>query len=272
MDAEADAPSPLPLCLTDIRLVRDGTTILDGVTLAVAATSRWLVVGPNGCGKTSLLRIAALYDHPTAGTVDVLGERLGHTDVRELRRRVGFVSAAIADRLRPTLSAHDVVRTARFAALEPWWHRYTDADDERAHACLAQLGVDRLADHEFGTLSSGERTRVLLARSLMNEPAIVLLDEPATGLDLAGREQLVGALSELAGDPAAPPFVMVSHHVEDIPTNLTHALLMRDGRAIGAGPLGEMLTSEGMSECFGLALRVERRDDGRFSAWAPPAS
>jgi len=137
---------------------------------------------------------------------------------------------------------------------------------------LARMGVAWLAEHEFGTLSSGERTRVLLARSLMNEPAIVLLDEPATGLDLAGREQLVAALSELAADPTSPPFVMVSHHVEDVPTNLTHALLLRDGRMLGSGVLDEMLTSDALSDCFGLALRVERRDDGRFSAWARPAT
>jgi iron complex transport system ATP-binding protein len=267
-----DDPSPLPLRLAGIRLVRGDTLILDGVDFTVEPGTRWLVVGPNGCGKTSLLRIAALYEHPTAGTVDVLGERLGRTDVRELRRRVAFVSAALADRLRPTLAAHDVVRTARFAALEPWWHSYSAADDERATECLARMGVEWLAGHEFGTLSSGERTRVLLARSLMNEPAIVLLDEPATGLDLAGREQLVAALSELAADPASPPFVMVSHHVEDVPTNLTHALLLRGGRMLGTGVLDEMLTSEALSDCFGLALRVERRDDGRFSAWARPAT
>ena len=153
-----DDPSPLPLRLAGIRLVRGDTLILDGVDFTVEPGTRWLVVGPNGCGKTSLLRIAALYEHPTAGTVDVLGERLGRTDVRELRRRVAFVSAALADRLRPTLAAHDVVRTARFAALEPWWHTYSAADDERATECLARMGVEWLAGHEFGTLSSGERT------------------------------------------------------------------------------------------------------------------
>ena len=149
--------------------------------------------------------------------------------MRVLRRRIGFVSAALADQLRPALSALDAVRTARYAALEPWWHRYTPDDDERARDCLDRMGVGRLADHTLGTLSSGERTRVLLARSLMNDPAIVLLDEPASGLDLAGREQLVEALDDLAADPAAPPFVVVTHHVEDVPTTLTHALLIRGG-------------------------------------------
>lgn len=267
-----DTPGTSPLCLRDIRLVRDDTVILDGVSFEVGADTRWLIVGPNGCGKTSLLRIAALYDHPTSGTVDVLGERLGRTDVRVLRQRIGFVSAAFSDKIRPTLSAHDVVRTARYAALEPWWHRYTTEDDARAHECLAQMGVGRLAGHEFATLSSGERTRVLLARSLVNHPAIVLLDEPAVGLDLAGREQLVTALGELAADPGAPPFAMVSHHVEDVPTTLTHALLMRAGTVLASGPLAETVTSEAMSECFGMALRVERRADGRFHAWAAPPS
>ena len=184
-----------------IRFVRGTTTILDGVDLEVRSGRRWLLLGPNGCGKTSLLRIAALYEHPSAGVVEVLGERLGETDVRVLRRRIGFVSAALADQLRPTLSAFDAVRTARYGALEPWWHRYSADDDDRAMHCLDRMGVGRLADHAMITLSSGERSRVLLARSLMNEPAVVLLDEPSSGLDLAGREQLVDALDHLAGDP-----------------------------------------------------------------------
>jgi iron complex transport system ATP-binding protein len=166
------------------------------------------------------------------------------------------------------LSALDAVRTARYGALEPWWHRYTVDDDERAMGCLHRMGVGRLGDHALGTLSSGERTRVLLARSLMNDPGIILLDEPAAGLDLGGREQLVEALDHLADDPVAPPFVVVTHHVEDVPTNLTHAMLLRGGTTLDHGPLADVLTEANLSECFGLALRLERRGDGRFSAWA----
>jgi iron complex transport system ATP-binding protein len=256
------------LRLDDIRFVREGTTILDGISMRVEEGQRWLLLGPNGCGKTTLLRIAALYEHPTTGTVEVLGERLGETDVRVLRRRIGFVSAALADQLRPTLLALDAVRTARFGALEPWWHRYAPADDERARECLDRMGVGRFEARTIGTLSSGERTRVLLARSLMNDPAVVLLDEPAAGLDLAGREQLVDALDHFATDPVAPPLVVVTHHVEDIPTSLTHALLMRAGRIVAAGPLAGVLTAEQLGEAFGLDLHLERRSDGRFSAWA----
>jgi iron complex transport system ATP-binding protein len=256
------------LHLAGIRFVRGDTTILDDVDLVVRAGERWLLLGPNGCGKTSLLRIAALYEHPTAGVVEVLGERLGETDVRVLRRRIGFVSAALADQLRPTLSAFDAVRTARYGALEPWWHRYTPDDDARASDCLARMGIGRLADHTLVTLSSGERSRVLLARSLMNEPAVVLLDEPGAGLDLAGREQLVDALDHFAGEPGAPPLVVVTHHVEDVPTSLTHAMLMRAGRTFAAGELEAVLTAPNLSGTFGVDLCLERRGDGRFSAWA----
>jgi iron complex transport system ATP-binding protein len=178
------------------------------------------------------------------------------------------VSAALADQLRPTLSAFDAVRTARYGALEPWWHRYSTVDDVRALECLERMGVARLAEHSLVTLSSGERSRVLLARSLMNEPAVVLLDEPSSGLDLAGREQLVEALDHLGEDAGAPPLVVVTHHVEDVPTSLTHAMLMRSGRVVAAGGLGKVLTAERLSDTFGIDLRLERRGDGRFSAWA----
>jgi iron complex transport system ATP-binding protein len=258
----------LALRLHQVRFVRGSTTILDGVDLEVRRGQRWLLLGPNGCGKTSLLRIAALYEHPTSGVVEVLGERLGETDVRVLRRRIGFVSAALTDQLRPTLSAFDAVRTARYGALEPWWHRYSAADDERARECLDRMGVGSLADHPLVTLSSGERSRVLLARSLMNEPAVVLLDEPSSGLDLAGREQVVEALDHLAGEDDAPPLVVVTHHVEDVPTSLTHAMLMRSGRVVATGELVEVLRAERLSEAFGVELHLERRGDGRFSAWA----
>jgi iron complex transport system ATP-binding protein len=258
-----------PLRLERIHLIRGGTVILDDVSLTVEAGERWLVVGANGSGKTSLLRVAALYEHPTAGTVDVLGERLGRTDVRELRRRVGYASAALAEQLRPGLAVLDVVRTARFAALEPWWHRYRADDDRHATDCLERMGVGRFASRPFGSLSSGERQRVLLARTLMNDPAIVLLDEPSAQLDLAGREQLVHALDDLGADPDAPPLVIVTHHVEDIPTSITHALLLRDGRTLAAGPIAQTLDATALSDCFGLPLRLERRANGRYHAWSP---
>ncbi len=258
----------LPLRLDHIGLQRDETTILDDVSFTVHPGERWLVLGANGCGKTSLLRVAALYLHPTTGTVDVAGQRLGRVDVRELRRSIGYASAALADELRPALSALDAVRTARYAALEPWWHRYSDADDDQARACLEQMGVGHFAERSIGSLSSGERQRVLLARTLMNDPAIVLLDEPSARLDLAGREQLVDALDGLAHQPDAPPSVVVTHHVDDIPPTSTHVLLLRAGRVLAQGRLDETLDATSLSATFGLELVLERRKNGRFSAWA----
>jgi iron complex transport system ATP-binding protein len=260
-------PAPT-LHLDHIVMRRDGTLILDDVSMGVTDGERWLILGANGSGKTSLLRVAALYEHPTSGTVDVLGERLGRTDVRVLRQRVAYASAALADQLRPALSALDAVRTARHAALEPWWHAYTADDDAKALACLEQMGVGHFADREIGSLSSGERQRVLLARTLMNDPAIVLLDEPSARLDLGGREQLVQALDDLATAAGAPPSVVVTHHVDDIAPSSTHTLLLRDGRILASGPIGEVLDADALSDTFGLALTLERRDDGRFSAWA----
>jgi iron complex transport system ATP-binding protein len=181
-----DAPA---VRLAGVSFVRDGRTILQPLTWEVLPAERWLVLGANGSGKTTLVRIAALAEHPSTGTVDVLGERLGRTDVRVLRRRIGWSSAALASQLRPALTAREVVMTARYAALEPWWHRYTDVDHARALVCLARFGVERFADRPLGTLSSGEQQRVLLARTLMNDPGVVVLDEPSARLDLGGRER-----------------------------------------------------------------------------------
>ena len=252
--------------LRGVSVVRDGRSILDGVDWVVHDHERWVVLGRNGSGKTTLLRIASCYLHPTAGTVDVLGERLGRVDVRLLRARIGLTSAALSDQLRANLDALDVVMTAKFAALEPWWHTYTDEDRKRATTLLERLGVGGLADRAFGTLSSGERQRVLLARTLMTEPGLLLLDEPNAGLDLGGREELVTALAVLAGDRASPPTVLVTHHVDEIPPGFTHVLLLREGRVHAAGPVGETLTAEALSDTFGLALNLERRN-GRFSAF-----
>jgi iron complex transport system ATP-binding protein len=256
------------LALEHIVFERDGNRILDDVTLQVDAGQRWVVLGANGSGKSTLLRIAAAYEHPSTGTVRVLDETIGRTDVRVLRRRVGYNSASLSLDLRPGLTAVDVVKTAKFAALEPWWHQYTDADRGRAIACLDRMGVGSLADRLLGTLSTGERQRVLLARTLMNDPGVILLDEPAAGLDLGGREQLVAALAELAAQSSSPPFVLVTHHVDEIPVGTTHALLLRGGRPVAQGALDTTLTSDTLSRCFGIPLALEQRADGRFTAWA----
>jgi iron complex transport system ATP-binding protein len=262
----ASAPPPA-LRLTSVDVVRPPVTILTGVDWTVAPGERWVVLGPNGSGKTTLLRLASLYLHPTLGTVDVLGHRLGRVDVRRLRTRIGLVSPALADLLRPEVTAADAVMSAREAALETWWHSY--GDDDRAHALelLDRLGAAALADRTFGTLSSGERQRVLLARSLWGDPGLVLFDEPTAGLDLGAREDLVSRMTDLAADPATPPTVLVTHHVEEIPRGFTHALLLRAGRIVAAGPIDDVLTAPALSEVFGLALELDHRE-GRFAARA----
>jgi iron complex transport system ATP-binding protein len=253
------------LACRDVSLDIDGTRILDRVSWEIHAGEHWVVLGPNGAGKTTLLRIAALYLHPTTGTVDVLGQRLGRTDVRTLRERIAFSSPALAARLEPSMTATEVVMTARYAALAPWWHRYTDADRARAGSLLERFHCASVAEHKFPTLSAGERQRVLLARTLMNEPDIVLFDEPTAGLDLGGREELVADLTAWARDPDRPPLVLVTHHLEEIPPGFTHALVLAHGRVAACGPIGETVTSAVLSSAFELPLEVEARD-GRFAA------
>jgi iron complex transport system ATP-binding protein len=245
----------------------DERPILRGIDWRIRPGERWVVLGRNGCGKTTLMRIASLYLHPTTGSVTVLGETLGRCDVRRLRERIGFSSASFADMLRPALTAGEIVMTAKHAALEPWWHHYDDADRRRATELLARVGVGHFADRQFGTLSSGERQRVLLARTLMNDPGLVLLDEPTAGLDLGGREELVASLDALATDPSTPPLAMVTHHVEEIPASFTHVLLLRDGAALASGPIEEVLTADALSACFDLHVHLDRRA-GRYTAWA----
>ncbi|MEY2460543.1 MAG: iron complex transport system ATP-binding protein, partial [Acidimicrobiaceae bacterium] len=238
--------------LTHVGLVRDQTVILDDVNWVVAEGERWIVLGANGSGKTSLIRIASLYLHPSSGDVDVLGQRLGRVDVRRHRRRIGVVSASFADLLRPALTATEIVMTAKYAALEPWWNEYDETDHARAVELLDRFGCAELADHPFATLSSGERQRVQLARTLMTDPGLLLLDEPTAGLDLGGREDLVRRLGALAADPATPATVLVTHHVDEIPPGYGHVLLLRDGRVIAAGPIDEELTTAALSESFGI--------------------
>lgn len=258
-------PPPV-IDLRDLVLRFDDTVVLDDVSWSVGAHERWVLVGPNGAGKTSLLRIAALVQHPTEGSVTVLGNVLGRCDVRTVRASIAFSSPALAAALEPRMSAAEVVMTGRYAALAPWWHRYTAADRSRASELLERFGCSELAEHGFATLSAGERQRVLLARTLVNDPGVVLLDEPTAGLDLGGREQLVGDLASLARDPGAPPVALVTHHLEEIPPGFTHALALRAGRVVASGPIGDVVTSDVLSECFGLPLVVDADDAGRYAA------
>jgi iron complex transport system ATP-binding protein len=263
-------PDPAALSLRDVTLVREGRAILDTVTWTVCASERWVVLGRNGCGKSTLMKIASLYLHPSSGEVDVLGETLGRTDVRSLRKRIGVASSGMADQLRSDLIAADVVMTAKNAALETWWHTYDDADRQRARDCLERMEIGRLADRSFATLSSGEKQRVLLARTLMPEPGLLLLDEPTAGLDLAGREDLVRTLGVLAVGVDTPATVLVTHHVEEIPEGFTHVLMLREGRVLSAGTLDDVLTEANLSECFEMPLGLERRH-GRWWAWGTEA-
>lgn len=256
------------LQLKSVSFIRDGCSILKEINFTVQSNERWLVLGANGSGKTSLLRIAALHEHPSSGSVTVLGESLGTTDVRTLRRRIGYMSASLATSLREQLTSQEVVMTAKYAALEPWWHTYDNEDRKRALECLKRMSVGDVAERSFGTLSSGEQQRVLLARTLMTDPGIIFLDEPSARLDLGGREFLVQALGELTTDTSAPPLVIVSHHVDEIPPGMTHILYLSQGTVMASGTVAEVLTSSMLSECFGLNLHLEKRANGRFSAWA----
>ena len=241
--------------------------LLSDVTWAVLSGERWVVLGANGSGKTTLVRVATWWDRPSAGELTLLGHRLGRADVRSVRTEVGFVSVAFADKIRPGVTAHDVVVSARHGALETWWHHYTATDHERAGAALGEMGMAGFGERAFGSLSSGECQRVLLARALMADAPLIVLDEPSAGLDLGGREDLLGRLDRLGSNPEGPAQVLITHHPEEIPPSFTHVLLIRNGMVGDAGPIDEVLTAESLSDTFGLPLNLERRD-GRFTAWA----
>lgn len=255
------------LAFSGVSVVRGGSTLLDEVTWEVEEGERWVVLGPNGAGKTTLLQLAASRMHPTRGTVAILGERLGAVDVFELRPRVGLASAAIAENIPAREIVGNVVVTASYGVLGRWREHYDKADYQRAMSLLSALGAAHLADRTFGTLSEGERKRVQIARALMTDPELMLLDEPAAGLDLGGREDLVARLGLLADDLEAPVLVLVTHHVEEIPPGFTDVLLLRGGRVVAQGPLETTLTAENLSTTFGLPLVVERHGD-RWTARA----
>src|SRR5262245_9121420 len=256
-----DADPDLVIAVDGATVTRDGNHLLRDVSWRVELDERWVVLGPNGAGKTTLLNLAAGRMFPSTGHVRVLGELLGRVDVSELRTRVGLSTVALHDRIPPDERVDDVVVTASWGVVGRFRESYDPMDAARADRLLAQLGVAALAGRRYGTLSEGERKRVQIARALMTDPELLLLDEPAAGLDLGGREDLVRRLSELATDPDAPALVLVTHHVEEIPPGFSHALLMRAGGVVAQGLIADTITGENLTATFGVALKVGH-DDG----------
>jgi len=251
--------------LADVTVKRGPATLLRSVDWSVEEDERWVVLGPNGAGKTTLLQVAGAQIHPTSGVVGILGEVLGTVDVFELRPRIGLTSVALADRIPRAERVHDVVVSASYGVIGRWREEYDALDHERATRLLTEVGMQAMSERTFGTLSEGERKRVQIARALMTDPELLLLDEPAAGLDLGGREDLVSTLSVLATDEMSPATVLVSHHVEEIPPGFTHALLLRQGAVVAAGPLEQVLTAEILSATFGMPLLL-RYEAGRWAA------
>ena len=256
---------PAALEFSEVTIRRGAATLLDRITWTVQGDERWVILGPNGAGKTTLLQVASAQMHPTSGVAGILGEVLGAVDVFDLRPRVGLTSAALAERIPRDETVRDVVVSASYGVLGRWREQYDDLDHDRAWSLLVEVGMSRFADRTFGTLCEGERKRVQIARALMSDPELLLLDEPAAGLDLGGREDLVSTLSVLANDPGSPATVLVSHHVEEIPPGFTHALLLRAGEVVAQGPVDDVITAINLSAAFGMPLLV-RHEDGRWSA------
>ncbi|MET0860218.1 MAG: ABC transporter ATP-binding protein [Microbacterium sp.] len=258
---------PQVLEFSDVVVRRNARDIVDHLDWSVDDDERWVILGPNGAGKTTLLQLADTLLHPTSGTVTILGERLGRTDVFELRPRIGFASSAMAKRVPADETVLNVVLTAAFSVLGRWNEDYEDIDERRALRVLAEWRLDHLADRTFGTLSDGEQKRVQIARAVMTDPELLLLDEPTASLDLGAREELLTLLGGYARVTTTPAMIMVTHHVEEIPVGFTHVLLIRDGAIVAAGPIGETLTAEALTETFGVQIALSE-EAGRYAARA----
>ncbi|MEY4985786.1 MAG: hypothetical protein RLZZ359_672 [Actinomycetota bacterium] len=251
--------------LNNVTLIRDKKPVINNVDWQVESNQRWVIIGPNGAGKTSLLRIAAAQIHPTSGSAVVLQEKLGEINVFELRTRIGFASSAQAAHIPNSETVLNAVMTASYAITGRWNEQYDDIDERRARRVLNEWGLSEFADRAFGTLSDGERKRTQIARSVMPDPELLLLDEPVASLDLAAREQTVRIIGEYASSPYAPAMIMVTHHLEEIPAGFTHALILVDGQVYAAGEIFSTLTTEKISEAFGVPIEVNHQN-GRFQA------
>ncbi|MDH4116467.1 MAG: ATP-binding cassette domain-containing protein [Acidimicrobiia bacterium] len=252
-----------------VTVIKDGNRLIQDVDWTIRAGERWILFGANGSGKTTLMEVVSSYLFPARGSVHLFGHRLGKVDVRKLRPRIGYVGPAPTALVRTTFPSIEIVLTGLHASfVDTRWHTYDEADWERARECLRILHADRLSDRQFGTMSEGEKKRVLIARSLMSRPDLLLLDEPGSGLDLGARERLVDSLAALAASPEQTPVVLVTHHVEEIPPGFDHILMLAGGRVVTSGRIEEVLTSEALSETFDMPLQLERREL-RWHAWAP---
>lgn len=258
---------PSVLQLSDVSVVRQGNTILDSANWTIEPDERWVILGPNGAGKTTMLQVAAAVIHPSSGTAKILADQLGKVDVFELRPRIGFASTAMARKIPGDETVLNVVMTAAYSVTGRWNEEYEDMDERRAKRVLSEWKLDHLAERTFGQLSDGEQKRVQIARSVMTDPELLLLDEPAASLDLGAREELLQLLGGYASAASAPAMAMVTHHVEEIPIGFGKAMLLSQGRITASGDIDEVITSEKLSEAFGLPLILEKHD-GRYSARA----
>lgn len=253
--------------LNNVTVTRDGVDILKSIDWRVEENQRWVIVGPNGAGKTTLLKVAAAQIQPSTGTAEILGETLGGVNVFDLRTRVGFASSALVSHIPNSETVLNAVMTASYAITGRWTETYEDIDEKRARRVLSEWNLSEHADRAFGTLSDGERKRVQLARAVMTDPELLLLDEPVASLDLGAREHTVQLLGAYASSPAAPSMIMVTHHLEEIPTGFTHALLLNAGQIVAQGPISSIISSDLLSETFGFGLNVTQ-DGGRFQVRA----
>lgn len=268
ISAPATAPAlaeDLIIDMQGVSVVRNGRAILAPMDWQVELDERWIIIGPNGAGKTTLMRLAAAQMFPTTGTVTLVGETMGKVDLREIRTAIGMSSSAMAQRIPGDEKVSDIVISAGYDVMGRWREEYDEMDYERAIEILENVGAYHLADQTWGTLSEGERKRTLIARAMMTDPELLLLDEPGAGLDLGGREDLIELLSELAEDPDSPAIAMITHHVEEIPPGFTHGMLLDEGVVVAQGVLEDVMTSENLTKTFHQPIEVSY-DDGRWFA------
>lgn len=259
---------PPVVALEDVSVRIEGRVILGPISLRISARERWALLGPNGSGKTTLSSVIGARQQPSAGAVSVLGVTLGRGDVRLLRERIGHSSHALSDRISPGMRLIDVVLTGKRSVLAPWLQAYEGGDVARALEQLAYVGCAELSERAFGTCSQGERQRALLARAMFGDPDLLVLDEPAAGLDLPARERLVAAIDSSSGHRPSLTAVLTTHHLEEIPNAITHAGLLRRGHLVASGTVERVLTNEALSECFEMPIEAGRRRGRWFGAAA----